>query len=84
MTLSHKVIGFKVLKKVYVDDDDFKDIWIACQGGSPKDDFHIHDDYLIRGDHLCICQISLCQLLIRDLYCGGFNRHLGLIRLPLA
>ena len=67
-----------MLKKVYEGDDDFKDIWVVCQGGSPKNDFHIFDGYLFRDNHLCIRRVSLRGLLIKDLHGRGLDGYLGI------
>ena len=56
-TLSWEIMGFEVLKELYVDDDDFSKVWANCMHKQPYDDFYIHGDFLMKSGQLCLPRI---------------------------
>lgn len=75
-TIRSEIIGFDYLKDLYVDDEDFKDIW---RSGTTKSsgNFQIHDGFLFFGDCLRIPRGSLWKHIIQELHAGGLGGHMG-------
>ena len=51
LTLSNKIVGFEMLKELYENNEDFKEIWDKCVTNQPCDDFHIYEGYLLKGNN---------------------------------
>ena len=47
------MLGFELLKSVYKDDQDFKELYESCQA-HPKGEFSIQEGYLFKGNRLCV------------------------------
>ena len=54
VSLCAKVFGFEQLKDSYTDDEDFAITWRACMKGSARKGFHLQDEFLFRGNQLCV------------------------------
>ena len=57
-------MGFKILKEMYVDDDDFSKVWAKCVSKQPCDDFYIHNGFLMKSGQLCLPHTSLREKVI--------------------
>ena len=68
VSLRAELFGFEQLKDLYVDDEDFTATWRACKEGNARKGFHLHDDFLFRGDQLCIPHTSLRGKFMEELY----------------
>lgn len=50
ITLAHGIIGFEILKELYENDVELKDLCAKCNGKHPCEDFHSRYGYLFKGD----------------------------------
>jgi len=50
ITMRAEVIGFKCLKDLYADDEDFRATWSKCQQGLSPEGMHVHEGYLFQGN----------------------------------
>nr|GFA50834.1 RNA-directed DNA polymerase [Tanacetum cinerariifolium] len=68
------VEGFENLKLLYVDDLDFKDLWIKCNT-TPFRDYVRRDGFLFKGRRLCVPLSSVREAIILESHQGGLAGH---------
>ncbi|KAG8649162.1 hypothetical protein MANES_08G069560v8 [Manihot esculenta] len=73
--MRNEIVGFKQLKELCVDDEDFRKIWRKCFCGYPVDNFYVLDGHLMHENQLCTLRTSLREKVIHDLH-GRLARHL--------
>ncbi|GKV14749.1 hypothetical protein SLEP1_g25572 [Rubroshorea leprosula] len=71
-----KVTGFKVIKELYEDDPDFSNIWQATSNQAFQQ-YHRQQDYLFKGNRLCVPRCSLRDSIIWEAHNGGLAGHFG-------
>ncbi|GKV41594.1 hypothetical protein SLEP1_g49100 [Rubroshorea leprosula] len=75
-SLQMKVTGFEVIKELYEDDPDFSNIWQATSNQAFQQ-YHRQQDYLFKGNRLCVPRCSLQDLIIWEAHNGGLAGHFG-------
>ena len=74
-----KVIGFEMIKPLYMEDPDFKDIFTECQQG-PKGKFHVAQGFLFKANRLCIPKTPLRLMLVKEVHEGALGGHFGILK----
>ena len=62
---------------MYANDEDFRGIWEEIETKQHRGEFLLLDDYLFKGNRLCIPKTSLRSQLIKEVHAGGLSAHLG-------
>ncbi|GKV20583.1 hypothetical protein SLEP1_g30682 [Rubroshorea leprosula] len=75
-SLQMKVTGFEVIKELYEDDPDFSNIWQATSNQAFQQ-YHRQQDYLFKGNRLCVPRCSLQDSIIWEAHNGGLAGHFG-------
>ena len=74
--LECKVLGFEIVKGMYTNDEDFKEIYIKC-ANHPHGLFHVLEGFLFKGSRLCIPKCGFRGLLMQELHGGALSGHFG-------
>jgi len=74
--LETKVLGFEIVKELYAQDEDLKEIF-AKSSSHPHGPFHVHEGFLFKGVRLCIPKCGFRELLIQELHGGALAGHFG-------
>ena len=69
-SLGAKMLGFEYVKDMYANDVDFAYVYMACDK-TAFEKFYKHDDYLFRGNKLCVPNCSMRELLVCEHMVGG-------------
>ncbi|GJQ90259.1 RNA-directed DNA polymerase [Tanacetum coccineum] len=77
VSISNEVLGFDSIKELYANDEDFCNIWMELKTKQHRGEFILLDDYLFKGNRLCIPQTSLRSQLIKEVHAEGLSAHLG-------
>ncbi|KAG8490988.1 hypothetical protein CXB51_014131 [Gossypium anomalum] len=76
-TLDSMLLGFYHMKDLYANDEDFGNIYAACENGS-FEKFFKHEGFLFKENRLCIPQGSIRELLVLEAHSGGLMGHFGI------
>jgi len=76
LVLESKLLGFEIVKGMYINDKDFKEIHAKC-ASHPHGLFHIHEGFLFKGPWLCIHKCGFREWLIQELHGGALSGHFG-------
>ncbi|XP_016690191.2 uncharacterized protein [Gossypium hirsutum] len=75
--LDSKLLGFSLLKNLYAHDDDFGEIFVACENASVEK-FYRYEGFLFKEGKLCIRRSSVRELLLLEANSGGLMGHFGI------
>jgi len=75
--LDSRVLGFEVMKSMYPNDEDFKEIHELCVR-HPHGLFHKEQGFLFKGTRLCIPEGGTRELLIKEVPGGALPGHFGI------
>ena len=70
--LESKVLGFEIVKGMYTNDEDFKEIYVKC-ANHPHNLFHTIAGFLFKGSQLCMPKCGFRELLIQELHGGALS-----------
>ena len=73
-TLNAKLLGFEYVKELYANDDDFANVYGACEK-TAFGKFYRLDEYLFRDNRLYVPNSSMREL--REAHEGGLMGHFG-------
>ena len=76
-SLSTLLLGFELVKEMYLHDDDFGETFSGCANGSGLNDYYVSDGFLFIKNKLCIPKSSMRELLVREAPVGGLMGHFG-------
>ncbi|XP_071905721.1 uncharacterized protein [Coffea arabica] len=75
--MSTKLLGFEHIKNMYAHDDDFSNVFQACEHATFQK-YYRHEGFLFKENRLCIPNCSLRELLVREAHGGGLMGHFGI------
>jgi hypothetical protein len=78
--LDFNIFGLQIVKDLYVDNTDFKDVFTYCVNGKPWRKFHMQDRFLFRTSKLCVSASSVCLLLLHEAHGGSLMGHFGIYK----
>ena len=75
--LETKILGFEMIKPLYLEDDDLKELYLECQS-APKGLFHVDHGFMFKGNRLCIPKSPIRLLLVKEVHEGSLGGHFGI------
>ncbi|XP_071923101.1 uncharacterized protein [Coffea arabica] len=75
--MSTKLLGFEHIKSMYAHDDDFCNVFQACEHAAFQK-YYRHKGFLFKENCLCIPNCSLRELLVKETHGGGLMGHFGI------
>jgi len=76
LVLESKVLGFEIVKGMYTNDEDFREIYVKC-ANHPRSLFYVLEGFLFKGSRLCIPKCGFRELLIQELHGGALPGRFG-------
>ncbi|GKD39677.1 hypothetical protein Tco_1259884 [Tanacetum coccineum] len=73
VSISSEVLGFDSIKELYAIDEDFGNIWMKLKTKQHQGEFILLDDYLFKGNRLCILKTSLKSQLVKEIHVKGLS-----------
>jgi len=74
LVLKSKMLGFEVIKGMYPNDEDLKEIFTKFSS-QPHRPFNVQERSLFKGTRLCIPKCGFRELLIQELHGGALAGH---------
>lgn len=74
--LETKLLGLEHVKEMYEKDDNFAEIFVACEKVS-QNGFYRHNGFLFKENRLCVPKSSIRELLVKESHAGGLMGHFG-------
>lgn len=78
-TLNTKLLRFKYIKYLYVNDPNFTNVFNACEKVT-FGMFYRRDGFLLRENKLCVPNSALHELLVNEAYRGGLLGYFGITK----
>jgi hypothetical protein len=78
-TLNAKMLGFEHVKELYVNDNDFDNVYHASENSIFGQIYRLNG-YLFKKNRLCVLVSSICELLIYEAHEGGLMRYFGVAK----
>ena len=75
-------VSISVMKDMYAEDEDFKEIYQTCQEMGDKDHTkfveYLIQGLLFKGGQLCVPRGSCREKIIKEKHCGSISGHFGI------
>ncbi|XP_016732123.1 uncharacterized protein [Gossypium hirsutum] len=72
--LDSKLLGFALVKDLYATNDDFGELFVACENVA-VDKFYRCDGFLFKEGKLCVPRSSVRELLVNEVHIRGLMGH---------
>ena len=69
------IFGLQIIKKQYVNDDEFKYVMENYKKGHTRNKYVVRDGFLFRASRLWIPAGSICVLLLQEVHRHGLMGH---------
>ncbi|XP_019432840.1 PREDICTED: uncharacterized protein LOC109339778 [Lupinus angustifolius] len=75
-TLETKLLGFELIKDLYINHDEYADLYNKCENVA-IDGYYRQYEYLFKENRLCMPKVSIRDLLVNESHEGGLMGHFG-------
>ncbi|XP_048229054.1 uncharacterized protein LOC125369825 [Ricinus communis] len=73
--LNSKLLGFGFIKELYLNYNDFGNVFNTCANEAAFNNFNVFDGYPYQKNSLCIYSCSLHEILVKEAHEGGLIGH---------